>query len=131
MRRHLPVLIAIAAVATLSACSSDSTATTSTASTTTAAPGGSQALPPVMVDLTTADGTTVEVTMATTIVFPVDDVTAWSATIADPSVVGFTAGKDDGSAVFNPGLTPMKAGTTEVTLTDGTTTVTITVTVTD
>ena len=30
MRRHLPVLIAIAAVATLAACSSDSTATTDT-----------------------------------------------------------------------------------------------------
>lgn len=123
--------IAALVVLTMTACSSDDTATTSTASTTTPAPSGSnQALPPVMVDVTTAGGSTVEVSLSTSVVFPVDDVTAWSATVADPTVVEFVAGTDDGSAVFNPGLTPLAAGTTEVTLTDGSTTVTFTVVVT-
>jgi len=123
-------VVALALVA-VTACSSDNAATTSTASTTTATTSdSSQALPPVMVDLATAEGGTVEVTLSTTVVFPVDNVTEWSATVADPSVVEFVAGTDDGSAVFNPGLTPLAAGTTEVTLTDGTSTVTFTVVVT-
>lgn len=132
MRTHRTIAtLLLVALPVFASCSSDSTATTSTASTTTAAPAGSsQALPPVMVDVTTAEGTTVEVTMNSTVVFPVEDVAAWSATVADPSVVAFTAGKDDGSAMFNPGLTPLATGSTEVTLTDGTTTVTFTVTVT-
>ena len=42
----------------------------------------------------------------------------WSAEIADPSVVSFTPGRDDGSATFNPGLTGLAEGSSEVTLTN-------------
>ncbi|MEQ1699993.1 MAG: hypothetical protein ABMA25_07785, partial [Ilumatobacteraceae bacterium] len=64
------------------------------------------------------------------LVIDAEEPTAWSATTADPSILTFEAGTSDGGAEFNPGFTPLKAGTTEVTMTDGTTTVTFTVTVT-
>lgn len=130
---NLPRITAVAALTlvALTACSSDDTATTPTAPATTAAPSGtSQTLPPVMVDVATAEGSTVEVRLSTSVVFPVDNVADWSATVADPTVVEFVAGSDDGSAVFNPGLTPLAVGSTEVTVTDGSSTVTFTVTVT-
>lgn len=84
---------------------------------------------PVVVDVSSADGTTVETTVSRVIDLDVGDtdVTAWTATIADPAVLTFVAGTDDGSATFNPGLTPTAAGSTAVTLTDGTTTVEFTV----
>ena len=58
--------------------------------------GDSSALPPVIVDLGDVDGRAVD--------------------IADPAVVEFVPGRDDGSAQFNPGLTAKSVGTTEVTL---------------
>lgn len=44
------------------------------------------------------------------------DVDSYTATIADPAIAEFVQGRDDGSATFNPGLTPKKVGETEVTL---------------
>ncbi|QEO14369.1 hypothetical protein FLP10_08015 [Agromyces intestinalis] len=75
-------------------------------------------LPPVMVQLDEVDGTTVEVPLDNVIVLQGDDetFTAWEADIADPSIAEFTPGKDDGSATFDPGITPRKVGSTEVTL---------------
>ncbi|WP_395244795.1 hypothetical protein ACGGZK_03055 [Agromyces sp. MMS24-K17] len=76
------------------------------------------ALPPVIVDLGEVDGTTVEVPLGGTIDLTGDDetFTAWEADIADPAIVEFTPGKDDGSAQFNPGLTALEVGSTDVTL---------------
>ena len=80
--------------------------------------GGSSALPPVIVDLGDVDGTTVEVPEGGSIDLTGDDetYTDWTAEIADPAVVEFVPGRDDGSAQFNPGLTAESVGTTEVTL---------------
>ncbi|HEU0181044.1 MAG TPA: hypothetical protein VFR16_02555 [Agromyces mariniharenae] len=80
--------------------------------------GGSSALPPVIVDLGDVDGTTVEVPEGGSIDLTGDDetYTDWTADIADPAVVEFVPGRDDGSAQFNPGLTAESVGTTEVTL---------------
>jgi hypothetical protein len=80
--------------------------------------GGSEALPPVMVDISEVDGTTVEVHHGGVIDLTGDDetFTDWTADIADPSIVSFTPGRDDGSAQFNPGLEATAPGTTEVTL---------------
>src|SRR5690606_30632508 len=77
-----------------------------------------EALPPIMVDVAEVDGTTVQVPLDNVLVLTGDDDTlkAWSATIADPSIVEFVPGKDDGSAQFNPGLDPLAEGVTEVTL---------------
>ena len=77
-------------------------------------------LPPVVVDLASADGTTVTVAVGGIIDLTGggDDVADWSAEIADPAVVTFTPGRDDGSATFNPGLTGVAEGSSEVTLTN-------------
>ncbi|PJJ65267.1 hypothetical protein CLV54_0296 [Compostimonas suwonensis] len=91
---------------------------------------------PVIVDLADADGTTVIVPLDNVVDLVTgddEDVTAWTADIDDSAIVEFTPGKDDGSAQFNPGLTPLEVGETEVVLTNSTsdTTVTFTVQVTE
>jgi len=93
--------------------------------------GDSSALPPVIVDLGDVDGTTVEVTEGGTIDLTGDDDTyaAWTADIADPDVVEFVPGRDDGSAQFNPGLTATSVGETDVTLDNGETGESVTFTV--
>lgn len=80
--------------------------------------GGSQVLPPVIVDIADVDGTTVEVQEGGAIDITGDDetYTDWTADIADPSIVSFTPGRDDGSAQFNPGLEAKSVGSTDVTL---------------
>lgn len=89
------------------------------------------ALPPVIVELDTVDGTTVEVPVGGSIDLTGDDetFTEWTADIADPEIVEFVPGRDDGSAQFNPGLTATSVGETEVTLENGDTGDTVTFTV--
>lgn len=124
------------AVVALAACgdndSGDSAATTAAAS--TAAPtttaGGSQALPPVMVPTDGLDGSTVQVPLSNTLVIQAAEPTAWTGTVADAGIAEFVPGSDDGSAVFNAGVRPKAVGSTQVTITDGTTTITFTVEVT-
>ncbi|GAA1956810.1 hypothetical protein GCM10009717_23800 [Agromyces allii] len=72
----------------------------------------------MIVDLGDADGTTVEVAVGHSIDLVGDDehFTEWTAEIADPSIVEFVPGHDDGSAQFNPGLTATAVGQTEVSL---------------
>jgi len=126
-KRLATPLFVLAGVATfgLAACSSDSDSTATTKPSAT-----NQVVGPVMADVTTVDGTTVEVALTRTLVISAAEPTKWTATVADPTILTFTAGTSDGSATFNPGFTPLKAGSTEVTMTDGATTVTFTVTVT-
>jgi hypothetical protein len=73
---------------------------------------------PVTVSVNELEGKTVEVALNQVININTDSlaVDSYTAEIADPSIVEFVQGKEDGSAVFNPGLTPLKVGTTEVTL---------------
>lgn len=80
----------------------------------------SQIIGPVIADLNTIDGTTVNVAKGRMVDLTGDDETFadWTAEIADPSIVSFTAGKVDGDAEFNPGLTAEKVGSTEVTMTN-------------
>jgi len=127
VNRFLSPIVVLAGVATfgLGACSSDSDSTS-----TTKPSGTNQIVGPVMADITTVDGTTVDVALSRVLVISAAEPAKWTATIADPSILSFQAGTSDGSAAFNPGFTPLKAGSTEVTMTDGATTVTFTVTVT-
>ena len=93
--------------------------------------GGSSALPPVIVEIDSLDGTTVEVPEGGSVDLTGDDetYTAWTADIADPDVVEFVPGRDDGSAQFNPGLTAKSVGETDVTLENGETGDSVTFTV--
>ena len=75
---------------------------------------------PVTVSVNNIQGTTIEVALNQLININTDSlaVDSYTADIADPSVLEFVQGKDDGTATFNPGLKPLKTGTTEVTLTN-------------
>jgi hypothetical protein len=125
------------AVVALAACgdndsgeSTDTSAAASTAAPTSSSGGGSQALPPVMVPTDGLDGSTVQVPLSNTLVIQAAEPTAWTGTVADAGIAEFVPGSDDGSAVFNPGVRPKAVGSTQVTITDGTTTITFTVEVT-
>lgn len=88
-------------------------------------------LPPVIVDINEIDGTTVEVAQGNAIDLTGDDDTYldWTAEIENPDVVTFVAGKDDGSAQFNPGLDAVKEGESDVTLDNSSSGDTVTFTV--
>jgi hypothetical protein len=129
-------LVLTCALGVVSACGDDdddTAATTTTAAASTGTVGN--VLPPVIADLGSIDGTTVDVKVDGVIDLTGDDETYadWEADIADPAVAEFTPGRDEGGASFNPGITGLAAGSTEVTLTNSTSdeTVTFTVTVTD
>jgi hypothetical protein len=73
---------------------------------------------PVTVKIADIDGTTVRVALNQVVNLDTGSlaVDSYSGTVADPSIATFTRGAKTGEATFNPGLTPHKVGTTEVTL---------------
>ena len=73
---------------------------------------------PVVLRIADLDGSTVKVGLNQVVDLDTGSlpVTSYSATVADTTVATFTPGHKDGGAQFNPGLTPHKVGTTEVTL---------------
>ena len=75
---------------------------------------------PVTVSVGDLQGATVDVALNQVINIDTGDlaVDSYTAEIADPSILEFVQGKEDGGATFNPGLKPLKEGTTEVTLTN-------------
>ena len=121
--------LAGAAVFGLSACSMESS---NSESSETTEESGSTVIAPIIVDVTTLEGQTVEVGEGNFIDVnvPTDSEALWTATVADPMLLTFTAGGTDGSAVFNPGFEALGVGKTDVTMTDGTTTVKFTVNIT-
>ena len=126
-RRTLAGVVAVAVLVpgALAACSDDD----DDASTTTGA--SSSALPPVIVEVGSLDGATVEVPEGGVIDVTGDDetYTDWTAEIADPEVASFTPGRDEGGAQFNPGFEALAVGSTEVTLTNSSSGETLTFTI--
>ncbi|MFD6700617.1 MULTISPECIES: hypothetical protein [unclassified Microbacterium] len=120
LHRSIAGLVAVAALTTgafaLAGCSGGTAPTSSTGS--APATTGSGVLPPIIADLGSIDGTTVQVPLGNTIDLTGDDkdFTHWTADIADAKIVSFVPGKDDGSAQFNPGLDALAEGTTKVTM---------------
>ena len=88
---------------------------------------GSTLVPPILVDPTVV--TIAAVSLTNVIVFTVPDPDKWSATVADPTIVSFTPGGNQGTYTTNPSLKPLKKGTTIVTLNHNGTTIAFTVTV--
>ena len=88
---------------------------------------GSKVVAPVLVDPTVVTNATVSITNV--VVFTVPDPDKWSATVADPTVVSFTPGGNQGTYTTNPGLKPLKKGSTTVTLNHDGTLITFSVTV--
>jgi hypothetical protein len=85
---------------------------------TACATSGHPVVAPVTVKIADLDGTTVRVALNQVVNLDPGSlaVDSYSGTVADPSIATFTRGAKTGDAQFNPGLTPHKAGTTEVTL---------------
>jgi len=129
-RRSLAAaLVALScSVGLLSACGDDDDAG---ATTTAAAVGGSNALPPIIADLNSIDGTTVEVKVGGHIDLTGDSTTYkdWTGEVSDPKVAEFIAGKDEGGASFNPGIVGLAAGEATVKMTNSTSNKTVTFTV--
>jgi hypothetical protein len=91
---------------------------------------------PVTVSVGDLQGATVSVALNQVVNINTGDlaVDSYTAEIADPSILEFVQGREEGGATFNPGLTPLKVGSTEVTLTNeqgGIQPLVFTVTVTD
>lgn len=118
-RRALALTVGLVLVVPLAACSDDDD---DGGTATTAASSGDSALPPIISDLSSIDGTTVAVPEGGTVDLTGDTetYTDWTADIADPAIVSFVAGRDEGGAQFNPGLQALAVGSTEVTLSNTT-----------
>jgi len=120
LHRSIAGLVAGAALATaslgLTGCSGGAAPAVSASSAPATTAAG--ALPPIIADFGSIDGTTVQVPLGNTIDLTGDDkdFTHWTAEVADPKILSFVPGKDDGSARFNPGLDALAAGTTKVTM---------------
>jgi hypothetical protein len=82
------------------------------------APSTGPVVAPVTVKIADLDGTTVKVALSQVVNLDTGDLAtdSYSGTVADTSIATFTQGGKNGGADFNPGLTPHKVGTTEVTL---------------
>ena len=87
------------------------------------APIGGDVLPPVIKSVNELQGETVELPMNRFLSINTDSLATDSYTvkIADESIVEFTQGKQGATSsdlTTNPGFTPLKVGTTEVTMTN-------------
>ncbi|BDI22457.1 hypothetical protein [Herbiconiux sp. L3-i23] len=90
------------------------------------------AIGPVIVTVDGAlAGTTVTLPMGRVLDLDAETPDAWSATFSDPAIAEFTPGGTKDGATFNPGITPLEAGSTEVSLTDGTDEIAFTLQVTE
>lgn len=119
--RVAAVALAAGVALTATACSSQASKESSNSS-----EEANQVISPITVDITSIDGQTIDVGIDNVININAEDVTAWSAEIADPTIAEFVAGTSEGDSAdalkTNPGIKPLKVGTTEVTMTstDGT-----------
>lgn len=84
---------------------------------------GGNVLPPQIVEVSDLDNGSFTITEEQPLVVNADDPTEWTGDAMDKEVAEFVAGRDDGSAVFNPGFTAVGPGTTDASMTapDGTT----------
>jgi PBP1b-binding outer membrane lipoprotein LpoB len=108
--------ISILGVTVLAGCSSDTESATDTATSSET----TQMFPPVIV---TADQMDVAAVVGNMIDIVVDDPVNTTIAVDNSDVLEITQGKDDGSALFNPGAKALAVGTATVTVTnpDGTT----------
>ena len=75
---------------------------------------------PVTMDVNDLQGATVDLLVGQVLNINTGDlaVDSYTAKIADPSIAKFEQGRDESSAVFNPGITARKVGETSVTMTN-------------
>lgn len=83
-----------------------------------ASPSGSSTavIAPVTVSANDLEGETVTLVVGQVLTIDTGDlaVDSYTGETSDPGVAEFVAGRDDGSATFNPGVRALAPGTTEV-----------------
>ena len=107
----MTAVLALGGTAVLSGCSSSDTSTPATS----ASDMGEQMIGPVIVE---PGQTEVSMAVGRTVVFNVVDPTKETIATDDATIVSVTPGRDDGSAIFNPGGEALSVGTANVTLTN-------------
>lgn len=112
-------VLAAMTVAAASACGGGDTGSVGTGSSQTSESGVAM-IGPVTMSVEELPGATVELAMGRVLNINTGDVpvTGYSGEVADRRVAKFEKGRDDGSAQFNPGVTSVSPGTTEVTMTN-------------
>lgn len=105
-RVTLPVALAAAALV-LVGCSSGSSSG-----------DGTQVIAPVVMDVNDLEGETVDLVVGQALDITTGSlaVDSYSGEVADTAVAEFVPGREDGSATYNPGVTAVGPGTTQVTL---------------
>ncbi len=105
--------VVIAAAAGLGACSSSE-------STSDATLIGGDVVAPVTQTAEDLRGATVDLVVGQVLNITTGDlaVDSYTGEVADPAVATFVAGREEGSAAFDPGVEAVGEGTTEVTLTN-------------
>jgi len=85
---------------------------------TACAPSVGPIVSPVTVKISDLQGSTVKVALNQVVNLDTGSLAtdSYTGTVADTSIATFTPGGKKGGADFNPGLTPHKVGTTQVTL---------------
>lgn len=85
-----------------------------------AAPDGGPVIAPVTMDANDLQGETVQLVVGQVLDIDTGDlaVDSYSGEVADTSVAEFVPGRKDGGSTFNPGVTALAAGSTEVVLTN-------------
>lgn len=105
MRRLAPlaVIAALAGALALSGCASSPT---------------TPVMAPIVRDVGDLPGETIDLRVGQVLSINTGDlaVDSYTGEVTDPAIAEFTAGKDDGSATFNPGITARSPGTTKVVL---------------
>ena len=83
-------------------------------------PSTTPVIAPVTMDANDLQGATVELVVDQVLNINTGDlaVDSYTADIADGTILEFVQGREDGSATFNPGFTALKAGETDVTMTN-------------
>ena len=81
-------------------------------------PIGGDVIAPVTMEANDLQGAEVELLVGQVLNINTGDlaVDSYSGEVADPAVAEFTPGRNDGSAEFNPGVTALAVGSTEVTM---------------
>jgi hypothetical protein len=115
MKRWIALVAATALTVTLAACSGSSGSGSDE-------PIGGDIVAPVTMEANDLQGAEVDLVVGQVLNIDTGDlaVDSYTGEVADPKVAEFTQGKagSDGSAEFNPGVTALAAGTTEVTMTN-------------
>lgn len=105
---------------TLSACGGSSPQNNENGSPATEAPIGGDVIAPVTMSVNELQGAEVELVVGQALNIVTDSlaVDSYTGQVVDARVAEFIAGRDDGSAEFNPGVTALSVGSTKVTMTN-------------